>query len=454
MNLEKENYINEQIDIDYVKKSKNSSLAFILVASLFIFLDKLDENFRVQIIFLCFGVIAFNFLRFLNYNQFITNKKSIADAVLLNSITVIINGCIWCALGIISILSYEANNFQILVIFIILIAFSAGAIVTVSHKSLIFNSLNYLIMLPQALYSILQYAQSGDAGRLWLLGYTAINLFYNHRQGRVILEELKLRFSNEYDLKQSLVEIALSKKNLVEESIKTFHASRLSSLGEMAGGVAHEINNPLTIIQGMAKSILIHDEQKLDENTRIKLNKINAASDRIAKIVKGMKIISSKNDQIEHEIVKVSKVLEISIDLYEEKFKNENIHFKLENINDPEIKCNPLQISQILINLVSNAIDALLKFDEADKYLIIKITEDPINHSVDIRVINSGPLLENAVSAKIFEPFFSTKSLGKGTGLGLSISSTLAHGNRGYLVYEDFEGQVCFKLHLDGITGT
>jgi signal transduction histidine kinase len=452
MNFEKENYIKEQVDIDYVRKSKNSSLDFILVTILFLFLDKLDDNFRVQIILLCFGIIAFNILRFMNFKQFMANKKSIKDAVFLNSITVFINSCIWCALGIFSILTYEVNNFQILVIFIILITFSAVAIATISHKSLIFKCVNCFVLLPQALYSILQYNQTGDAGKLWLLGYTSINIFYNFRQGKVIQQELYMRFANEFDLKKSLEEIALSKKNLEEESVKTFHASRLSSLGEMAGGVAHEINNPLTIIQGMAKSILIHDDLTIDEHTRSKLSKINAASERIAKIVKGMKIISSKNDQIEHEIVKISKVLEISIDLYQEKLKNENIHFKLENMNDPEIKCNPLQISQILINLVSNAIDALQKLEEGEKYLTIKITEDPLNHSVDIRVINSGALLEDAVATKVFEPFFSTKSLGKGTGLGLSISSTLAHSNHGNLIYEVYEGQVCFKLHLDSVS--
>lgn len=452
MDFEKEQFIKEQIDIDYVRKSKNSSLAFILVAILFLFLDKLEDNFKVQIICLSLSVIAFNLLRFLNWKQYFAGHKSIKDAVLINSMTVIVNSSIWCALGIISTLSYGDNNFQILVIFIILIAFSAGAIVTVSHKLIIFNTLNYLILLPQALYSILQFTHSGDPGKLWLLGYTVINLFYNLSQGKVIQDELHSRFSTEYELKKSLEEIALSKKNLEEESIKTFHASRLSSLGEMAGGVAHEINNPLTIIQGMVKSILVHnDETALDEQVKSKLTKINAASERIAKIVKGMKIISSKNDQIEHEIVKVSKVLEISIDLYEEKFKNETIRFKLENTNDPDIKCNPLQISQILINLVSNAIDALQKLDE-DKYLTIKITKDPVTHSVDIRVINSGPVLENAVSAKIFEPFFSTKSLGKGTGLGLSISSTLAHSNHGNLSYEVYEGQVCFKLHIESHT--
>jgi signal transduction histidine kinase len=450
MDTDKEEYIKEQVDIDYVKKSKVSSLAFVLVAIIFLFLNKLDERFRVQIFLLIIGVFVFNFLRFMNYKQYTTSKKSIKDAVLLNTITIIMNACIWCTLGIISILSYGPNDFKILLIFIILIAFGAGAIVTVSHKTFIFNSLNFLIFLPLVLYSIFQYSQTGETSTLGLFIYTLIYLLYNFLQGRVIQNELRLRFSNEFDLKNSLKEIALNKKNLEEESIKTFHASRLSSLGEMAGGVAHEINNPLTIIQGMAKSILIHEDLVLDEQTRSKLNKINAASERIAKIVKGMKIISSKNDQIEHEVVKVSKMLEISIDLYIEKFKNENIHFKLDNTNDPEIRCNPLQVSQILINLVSNAIDALQKLDE-EKLLTIKVTKDPLTNSVDIRVINSGPLLESAVSAKIFEPFYTTKSLGKGTGLGLSISSTLANSNHGNLNYEVFEGQVCFKLHIESI---
>jgi two-component system NtrC family sensor kinase len=160
-----------------------------------------------------------------------------------------------------------------------------------------------------------------------------------------------------------------------------------------------------------------------------------------------MKIISSKNDQIEHERVKVSKIIELSLGLFEERFKNENIIFELENVTDPTIMCNSLQISQILINLISNALDALQKY-EGEHKLAIKITEDFLYHSVDIRVINSGLLLSPSIATKIFEPFFTTKSLGNGTGLGLSISQTLAHGNGGTLTYEDYLGHVCFKLNL------
>lgn len=448
MDLEKEHYINEQVDIDYIIKAKNPSLAFIAVAILLIFLNSHGNNLKKLVISLCIGIIICSIARLINNKQYFTYKKTLQDAVHMNSITSIINGFMWCALGILAIFSYENNNFQIIVMFIILIAFSSGSIVTLSHNSLVFNIMNGLILLPQTIYSLTQYTSSNDSSKLWLLGYTTVNFFYNYHQSKLVQKEMFGRFENEYDLKKSLEEIALSKKNLEEESVKTFHASRLSSLGEMAGSVAHEINNPLTIIQGLTKSIITHDQNNIDDAFLGKLSKINAASERIAKIVKRMKIISSKNDQIEHEVVKVSKILEISVDLYEEKLKSDNIHFKLENVTDPKVLCNPLQISQILINLMSNAMDALQGL-EGEKYLTVKVTEDFLNHSVDIRVVNSGPLLEEAIAAKIFESFFSTKSLGEGTGLGLSISQTLALSNQGLLVYEIYNDQVCFRLHLN-----
>lgn len=448
MQIEKQNYIDDQVEIDYVLKSKNSALAFMFVALLFIYLQHFNENYKHYAYVLSAGVIFLAILRFTNAYFYTLGKKNIRLAVVEVSINVILNCILWCTIGIISILSFEDNNFQILVTFIILIGISASSIVTISHKQSIFISMNILLLIPQIFYSIKKYQASNDMNMLWISGYALIYFIYNIRQGKVICGELTKRFSMEYDLIQTLDEVALSKRNLEEESIKTFHASRLSSLGEMAGGIAHEINNPLTIIQGMTKSVASHNENNLDEFSKTKLQKINMAAERIAKIVKGMKIISSKNDQIEHEPIKVSKVIDVSLGLFEERLKNENVAFQFENVTDPTVICNPLQISQIIINLISNALDALQKY-EGEHMINIKVTEDFLHHQVNIRIINSGPLLSQELVNKIFEPFFSTKSLGQGTGLGLSISQTLAHSNGGKLVYEDYQGQVCFNLQLE-----
>lgn len=447
MDSEKKQYIQEQVEIDYVMKSKNSAIAFIFVTILFIYLQKFSVVFKSYVLILSIAVIVLSIIRFINAKTFATGKRRIEKAVLGVTLTVFFNCLFWCAIAIMSLLSFEDNNFQILITFIILIAISASSIVTISHKRDFFLLINFMMMAPQLFYSVRKYQQTDDASMLWIAGYAAIFGIYNITQGKVVANELARRFSMEFDLKKTLEEVALSKKHLEEESIKTFHASRLSSLGEMAGGVAHEINNPLAIIQGMTKYVLTHNENKLDESSKSKLMKINSATDRIAKIVKGMKIISSKNDQIEHESTKISKIVDVSLSLFDERIKNESITFTLENVTDPMIMCNPLQVSQILINLISNALDAL-KSCEGEKILFLKVTEDFLHHTVDIRLINSGELLSQSLLDKIFEPFFSTKALGQGTGLGLSISRTLAISNGGQLSYEVFQGHICFKLHF------
>lgn len=448
MHQEQKEYIKDQLSNDYVVKAKNSAIAFLLAAIIYIFLHKKQADFQIYNTILLSGIVCLSILRFYNAHRYITKKSTLENAVKVANVSAIFNGFLWAALGIFSILSFDYFSVQIIITFIILISFSAGSLLTLSHRWPVLMIFNISVLSPQVFYSILEYKRSGNSESLWILAYTAVNILYVFRQANVVQSELKKRFLTEFDLKRSLEAVALSKKNLEEESIKTFHASRLSSLGEMAGGVAHEINNPLTIIQGITKSILVHDQFKIDEQTKTKLAKINSASQRIAKIVKGMKTIASKYDQIEHEEMRVSKALELSLGLFEERLKNENINFLFTNESDPVIKCNPQQISQVIINLISNALDALLKLHGQTHDLSVIVTEDRPNRSVDIRVINNGPLIDPEVEAKIFEPFFSTKSLGKGTGLGLSISQTLAGNNGGSLSYEVYQGKVCFKLRL------
>ncbi len=453
MNLDKAAYIDEQVKTDYVMKSKNSALAFMVVAILFYFLNKPGLAYKVHISISTVAVFLFSALRLINVNRYSAKKISLDMAVQNNSITASLNALAWCAIGFFSVLSYYENvNIQIITTFIILIALSASSVVTLSHRRNVFLFLSLVVLLPHVGYTILDYMRTKDTSTLWLLIYTAIHIIYNTRQAKVIQNDMRKNFSNEFDLKKSLEEVVLSKKSLEEESIKTFHASRLSSLGEMAGGVAHEINNPLTIIQATAKIVLTREVDNISEESKSKLEKVIKATERIAKIVRSMKIIASKNDLVEHEVIQVSKVLELSLDLFEERLRNEKIDFKMKNSIDHTIKCNSLQVSQIIINLLSNAIDAIIKdkseHPQNEYDLTVDVSENASERSVEIRVINSGALIPDEIAAKIFEPFYSTKDIGKGTGLGLSISQTLAQANNGLLIYEVHEGKVCFRLHL------
>lgn len=455
MNLDKKAYIDEQVKIDYIMKSKNSAMAFMVVAIIFYYLNKPGLLYKDYISLSTLAVFIFSSLRLINVYKYHAKKNSLNISVRNNSITASLNAMAWCAIGIFSVLSYYENlNIQIITTFIILIALSASSVVTLSHRKYIFFLVSLIVLIPHLSYTIFDYYRTQDSSILFLLIYTAIYTAYNIRQAKVIQTDLRKSFGTEFDLKSSLEEVVQSKKSLVEESIKTFHASRLSSLGEMAGGVAHEINNPLTIIQATAKNILTKEFDNISDVSKTKLEKIITATERIAKIVRGMKIIASKNDQADHETIQISKIMEISLDLFEERLKNEDIIFKFENLKDPTVRCNSLQISQIIINLLSNAIDAILKDksehpEKENKHeLRIDISEDASEKTINVRVINTGLLIPDEVAAKIFEPFFSTKVLGKGTGLGLSISQTLAQANNGLLAYEVYEEKVCFRLQL------
>lgn len=441
--LERESYINEKIDIDYIVKSKNSSLAFGLVAVVFLLLhanSKMQFGFAILSIF----IVILSVLRIHNVRRFLNNQISRDIATRNVSISGLINGLLWSAIGFISLMMIDELSINVMITFIILLAFISGSVVTLSSKKKILIFFNIIMLTPIAYYALMLIVKTGSKEGYFLLAFSCIKFLYVLKQSKVISSELRRRICIEFDLIKSLEELAVSKTTLEQESIKTFHASRLSSLGEMAGGVAHEINNPLTIIQGLSNKIL-NDDLTIDPIVREKLAKIHSASERIAKIVKGMKLISSKNDRLEHESVSIDKILEISTALFEERLKNERISFECVNLSNPVCKCNSLQVSQIIINLLSNAVDAI-NSSEDEKF--IKLFVDVFGENLHIRVINSGPLLSSEVARKMFEPFFSTKSLGKGTGLGLSISQTLAQSNGGSLDYEPYEGHISFVLRL------
>ncbi len=445
--MEKEKYILEQIHADYVTKSRQAGISIIFVTLVFSFLHRVETQTSFILKIVCFLVMALSYVRFHNASRFIKKNIGLDQAVRNTTAIVIINGILWCVIGILATLAYEDLQVELLTTFILLNAFSSGSIVTLAtHRSqlLIFN---LLILTPQIFYAFWEVNRSGNKSFLWLIAYAVINFTYTYLQSKTISLELKNRFATQYELKKSLIEVEQNKKNLEEETIKTFHASRLSSLGEMASSVAHEINNPLTIIQAITKAILTTQKTNLEESVQVKLEKVYSASERIAKIVKGMKLISIKSDQNEHEVVSISKILELSLDLFEEKFIHEEIEFTCENSLNPMIACNPLQISQIVINLITNAIDALRNI-EGKKTLKLIVAPNIAQGGVILRIINSGPLIKVEIVTKLFEPFFTTKHPGQGTGLGLSISKKLAENNGGDLIYEVYNGQVCFTLKL------
>jgi len=224
-------------------------------------------------------------------------------------------------------------------------------------------------------------------------------------------------------------------KQLVEQQERAHHSSKMASLGEVAAGIAHEINNPLTEIVGN-----IWHLRSLQTQTEIPretldpaLEVIDKMSKRIAEIIKGMRSFSREAGQDSFTAVPVRAILDETLVFCRRRFSNQGIELKI-SMPDPnlELKCRSTQISQVLLNLLNNAYDAVLPLNE--KWIQLHAEKEA--GWIRIEVIDSGLGVPANLVGKIMQPFFTTKEPGKGTGLGLSISRGIIESHGGQLFLE------------------
>jgi PAS domain S-box-containing protein len=235
-----------------------------------------------------------------------------------------------------------------------------------------------------------------------------------------------------------IVSIDLTEQKRLEAEVeasksRAANASRLSSLGEMAAGIAHEINNPLAIINGKAQQLnrLAMKEQHVSSaQVSEAALKISATVDRIAKIIRGLRTVARDGDSDPFLPITVISILQDAIELTRARLVNHGIKL-LEPQVDPnlQIEGKSTQLVQVLINLINNSHDAVEHLE--DKWIKIDVNDDI--KFVYIHIIDAGNGIPKEVRDKIMQPFYTTKEVGKGTGLGLSISKGIAESHEGDL---------------------
>jgi C4-dicarboxylate-specific signal transduction histidine kinase len=236
-----------------------------------------------------------------------------------------------------------------------------------------------------------------------------------------------------------------SSQQLHEAKVALVASARLSALGEMAGGIAHEINNPLAVIHALASDLVEQGNATPDEIAECG-QRIVEYADRITKIVRSLRHIARDGERDPYDEASVSEIVGRALDVCAERFRQNSVDLLTSPI-DPELRlrCREVQISQLLVNLLQNAFDAVEE-RQGEKWVRLEVAD--YGESVIIAVIDSGNGVPAELKERIMEPFFTTKPVGKGTGLGLSLSRQIAAEHGGTLKLGEWDGHTCFSLGL------
>lgn len=440
-------YIFDSMIQDFAQKAILSAWIFIIVAlGLAVHGMGLTSSlpyFRVN----CLAIVLLNLSR-LKLSALVLKKKiSIKKSTAISILVIIVSGVLWGLLFFHVLELQQSEPEYIYFAFVAASGFVAASVVALNSFPKTAVVFDVLLIAPFIIVNAEKYYASGDSKFLLIPGILFFLLFFGAGYIFRLHKTVVNLYRNEAESQLANRNLQKAKDDLVSQTLKLVHSSRLASVGEMSGGIAHEINNPLAIILGQAHQIIrmANGHSELDRNEILKKSqKIEKSVDRISKIIKGLRQFSQLGEREAMTQNLFSKIIQDTVDMCGEKFKSHGIELKVEGNFEFYVNCQSVQISQILINLLNNAFDELSKIGHG-QVLIVGACSDK---DAMIHVVNSGPLIPEESRLRLFQPFFTTKAVGKGTGLGLSISQGLSREHGGDLVLLTGTTQTTFELRL------
>ena len=223
------------------------------------------------------------------------------------------------------------------------------------------------------------------------------------------------------------------------------HQDRLASIGELAAGIGHEVNNPLSIVIGFAEQLeKLNNERFSDPDIAAGINNILSASDRISNIVSGLRTFTHFDQDI--ELFSLTQVAHDTTQLIRGIYQHEGVQLTLlDGLSDDHVvRGNRGRIQQVLLNLLANAKDATEGLPDRHITISLQIRQK----FVELIVSDNGRGIDVQSQSKIYDTFFTTKPTGKGTGIGLSISDSIVLEHGGTLTFVTSEQGTAFSMLL------
>lgn len=246
-------------------------------------------------------------------------------------------------------------------------------------------------------------------------------------------------------IRHDITALKKAQETIMEQQAKIAAGTKYAALGEMAANLTHEINNPLGVILGrceMLKDLL--NNGKLDPQALVNMvDNIEYTARRIEKIIRSMKSYSVASDNDPFEIHQLSNIINETLEFVSQRYRDHGIELLVvpqdQNLT---IECRDTEISQVLLNLLNNAFDAVSKLEE--KWVKVGVIDS--GDTVTISITDSGKGIPVHLRTRLFDPFFSTKEKQYGTGLGLSIAKGLVDKQGGSLEIDELCPNTKFQI--------
>ncbi len=327
--------------------------------------------------------------------------------------------------------------------------------------------------LPDANSVLIHPISTSQAKYIWLISDKNIGAFSKQYEDIFVSFSAFVANTLSHFEQRSLIrerETLLEERDRIEKSM--MHQDKMAALGQLAAGVAHELNNPLGFINSNLSSLqdyigdisefvskatesseamkALHKKMDIDyilTDTDDLVDESLQGIQRASDIIANLKSFSHPDEKTRVDL-ELNAVIELALTIIKTQAKTVvDIDFtRCEE--KPVIHVNANQLAQVIINIVTNAIQAI-----TDKTGRITITIEAGKTTVDCRIADNGPGIPAAVAAKIFDPFFTTKTVGMGTGLGLSISKAIVEKYGGELHLESSNAKgTCFLIRLPRIS--
>ncbi len=218
-------------------------------------------------------------------------------------------------------------------------------------------------------------------------------------------------------------------------------AEKLAGIGVLASGIAHEINNPLYAILGLAEEILADEDTP--EKIKVMVEEILDYTEEAAGTVKNLSTYAYSAKKESTSSVDLNEVITNAIHIIERSSTAQGVIFDLDLAQIPEVQASTGEITQVFTNVLSNAVDALKKGG------VVSVRSRLVGNNVECRIRDTGPGIPEEIRDRIFDPFFTTKEVGQGTGLGLYVCYRILTKHRGSIIVENTSQKgTCFLITI------